>query len=302
MTLLEIVLVIVLIYVLITNIRARYTLCHLPQVCLYAFQDLYKYVRYKRWNEFLDYGRMDIYIADEEQPFGSGKTLNMVRSALSIYKTYDKTEVFDFSKMEWVTQHIHIYSNLKLLNVPYVPLQSVSQIVDVANGKGSPDDGNRHVYLFLIDELGRVFNNREWKTNINSDFLSALLQQRKNRIIIKGTVQDFSLFDATMRKISSVAYSCTKKWRFLVLRQFFAKDIERAGFNTNLCQVRSIACHFATDALYESYDTNEVVKDLQKEIEDGLRLSNEEILNASQSDSDVRTIRHFNKKAKWRVK
>lgn len=300
-TLLYLVCIFVLIYLVISKVEVRYTFTHLPTVCYSAVTDIYKYVRYKRWNELLDFGRMDIYIADEEQPFGSGKTLNMVRSALSIYNTYNNVEVFDFDKCEWVTQHVHIYSNLKLHNVNYVPLTNVYQIVNIANGVGVPNDGNKHIYLFLIDELGRVFNNRDWKTNLNSDLLSALLQQRKNKIIIKGTVQDFSLFDATMRKISSVAYSCSKHWRFLTLRQYFAKDIERAGFNTNLCECRSIRCHFATDKLYDSYDTNEVVRDLQKELKDGTRLTNEEILNASQNDSDISTIRRLNRRAKWRV-
>ena len=300
-SLLTLILPFVLIYIVFVNIRVRYTLLHLPQVCYNACIDFYKYVRYKRWNELLDFGRMDIYIADEEQPFGSGKTLNMVRSALTIYNTYNNVEVYDFENCEWVTQHVHIYSNLKLSTVPYVKLESVQQIINIANGKGVPNDGNKHIYLFLIDELGRVFNNREWKTNINSDFLSALLQQRKNKIIIKGTVQDFSLFDATMRKISAVAYSCSKKWRFLVLKQYFAKDIERAGFNTNLCMTRSIRCYFATDSLYDSYDTNEVVQNIQKEIKDGMRLTNEEILNASANDSDIKTIRRINRKARWRV-
>lgn len=301
MGLLSVILVFVFFYLLVTNVKFRYTAFHLPTVCYNAFVDAYKYVRFKRWNEFSDYGRMDIYIADEEQPFGSGKTLNMVRSALSIYKNYNNVEVYDFDKMEWVTQHIHILSNLKLLGVPYVPLQSVQQIIDIANGHGVPDDGNQHIYLVLIDELGRVFNNREWKNNISSDFLSALLQQRKNKIIIKGTVQDFSLFDATMRKVSAVAYSCSKTWRFLVLKKYFAKDIERAGFNTDLCEVRSVACHFADDRLYNSYDTNEVVKDIIKETQSGLRLTNEEILNASKNDADIATIRRLNRKFKRRA-
>lgn len=300
-TLLYIACIVVLIYFVLISAEVRYSLTHLPMVCYNALVDMYKYIRFKRWNELLDFGRMDIYIADEEQPFGSGKTLNMVRSALSIYKTYNNVQVYDFENMQWVTQYVHIYSNLKLNNINYVPLSNVYQIVNIANGVGVPADGNKHIYLFLIDELGRVFNNRDWKTNLNSDLLSALLQQRKNKIIIKGTVQDFSLFDATMRKISSVAYSCSKRWRFLTLKQYFAKDIERAGFNTNLCECRSVKVHFASDSLYDSYDTNEVVKDLQKELKDGVRLTNEEILNASSNDSDISTIRRLNKRAKWRV-
>lgn len=301
MGLLKIVIIIMFIYAFVAVPEVRYTVFHFPTVFYNACVDLYKYVRFKRWNELLDYGRMDIYIADEKQPFGSGKTLNMVRSALATYKAYNNVEIFDFSKFEWVTQHVHIYSNLKLLDVPYVPLTSTQQMIDIAEGRGVPDDGNRHVYLFLFDELGRVFNNREWKTNINSDFLSALLQQRKHRIIVKGTVQDFSLFDATMRKISSKVFSCSKKWRFLTLREYYAKDIERAGFNTDLISVRSLMVNFATDKLYNSYDTNEVVGEIAKEIQQGMRLSNEEVLNSSGSSGDLNTLTRIHKRFKRRV-
>lgn len=301
MGLLKIAIVVMFIYAFVAVPEVRYTVFHFPTVFYNACVDLYKFVRFKRWNELRDYGRMDIYIADEKQPFGSGKTLNMVRSALATYKAYNNVEIFDFNKFEWVTQHVHIYSNLKLLDVPYVPLTSTQQMIDIAEGRGVPDDGNRHVYLFLFDELGRVFNNREWKTNINSDFLSALLQQRKHRIIVKGTVQDFSLFDATMRKISSKVFSCSKKWRFLTLREYYAKDIERAGFNTDLISVRSLMVNFATDKLYNSYDTNEVVGDIAKEIQQGMRLSNEEVLNSSGSSGDLNTLTRIHKRFKRRV-
>lgn len=294
-------LIIGFVYAFVAFPEVRFTVFHFPTVFYNACVDVYKYVRFKRWNECRDYGRMDIYVADERQPFGSGKTLNMVRSALNIYKNYNNVQIFDFETFQWVTQYVHIYSNLKLMNVPYVPLTSTQQMIDISKGEGIPDDGNRHIYLFLFDELGRVFNNREWKTNINTDFLSALLQQRKNKIIVKGTVQDFSLFDATMRKISSKVYSCTKKWRFLTLREYYAHDIERAGFNTELIAVRSLVVNFATDKLYESYDTNEVVGDIVKEIQSGQRLSNEEILNSSGTAGDLNTLTRIHKKYKRRV-
>lgn len=274
------------------NSRFRYAVLHVPQVLYYAALDGYKYMKFKRWNEVQDFGRMDIYCADEAQPFGSGKTLNMVRSAYSIYHKYDNVDVFDFDDCQWKKQYVHIFSNVKLRGIPYYPLTSCSQLVDISTGYSVPDDGNRHVYLFLIDELGRVFNNRDWKTNLNNDFLSALLQQRKHKIIIKGTVQDFSLFDATLRKVSALVYVCTKKWRFLTLKQYFAKDIERAGFNTNLLQCVSNFTYFATDKIYNLYDTNEVVGNLQKEIIEGMHLTNEEILNAAKNDVSIDTIRH----------
>ena len=288
-TIIFLVLVILIVYEIATDCRWQYTIMHPRQVISNAVIDLFRYIKYKEWNRLKDYGRFDVFIADERQPFGSGKTLNAVASVLSIYNRYNDVNVFDFARGEFVKQYVHIYSNIKLCSANYIHLYSTYQLIQIANGEGIPDDGNEHIFVFLIDELGRLFNNRDWKTNINSDFLGALLQQRKHHIIIKGTVQDYSLFDATMRKICTSVYSCSKKWRFLRLQEYYAKDLERANFNTALLQVRSQQCLFATDEVYNSYDTNEVVGNLIKEIEAGEHLNNQEILNhaVNENSSDI---------------
>lgn len=257
----------------------RYSLFHLPKVVQNAVVDIRHYLKEKRWNDFSGYGRMDIYIADDSRPFGSGKTLNMINDAISIYRQYDGVEVYNSDVGEFVTQHVHIISNLQLFGVPFVKLVSTTQITDIVNM--NVNDNDVHIYLVMIDELGRIFNNRDWKNNLSSDLLGALLQQRKNRLLIKGTVQDFSLFDATLRKISSVVYVCQKRWRFLVRDIYTATDIERSGYNLRLCSSRGSMCGFATNKLYNSYDTNEVVEDLKKSVVEGRQLTNLEVLQNS---------------------
>lgn len=289
-------LIVYVIYKIITDPRWLYTIFHLPTVLSNLTVDLYRYVRYKEWNRLKDYGRMDVYIADERQPFGSGKTLNCVADTLAIYNRYNDVDVFNFDKADFVKQYVHIYSNIKLNNVPYVPLVSEQQIIRIANGEDAPKDDNEHVFIFLLDELGTIYNNRNWKDNLSPDFLAAFLQQRKHHVIFKGTVQDYSLFDATLRKTCTSVYSCSKKWRYLVLKEYYAKDIERAGFNTDLLAVRSLHCNFATDQVYNSYDTNEVVGKLLKEIEAGHHLSNAEIINLSENESNIETITRIGKR------
>lgn len=258
----------------------RYTLHHLPKVVYHAFVDIRKYIIYKGWNDFRSYGRMDIYVADPSMPFGSGKTLNMVSDAIKIYNQYNDVDVYDFDSEQWITQQVHIISNIELYGVPYVKLESTSQIVDLVELDDNTDPNN-HIYLILIDELGRIFNNRDWKNNLPSDLLGAMFQQRKNKLLIKGTVQDFSLFDATLRKLSAVVYVCKKKWRFLERFTFNATDIERVGYNFDMITPRGSFCGFATDRLYNSYNTNEVVSDLAKNVLEGKQLSNYEVLQNS---------------------
>lgn len=270
---------VIFIIALVKSSILRYSLTHLPKVTYNAFVDIYRYIKFKQWRDMNNYGRMEIYIADDAQPFGSGKTLNMVHDAISIYKQYNDVEVYNFDIDEWVMQYVHIISNVKLFGVPYVKLESTTQITDIVNMPA--DDNNVHIYLILIDELGRIFNNRDWKTNLPSDLLGSILQQRKSKVILKGTVQDFSLFDATLRKVSSIVYSCTKKWRFLVRNIYTATDLERSGYNSQFITSRGQICGFATDKLYHSYDTTEVVDDLSKSVIEGKQLSNFEILQSS---------------------
>lgn len=269
---------IVFVILCVVNPIFRFSISHLPLVVFNAFIDIKDYVKFKKWRQYENYGRMNIYIADEAIPFGSGKTLNMVHDARAIFNNYNDVDVYNFDAGCWVRQYVHIISNIKLFDVPFVPLESTCQISDLVN---MPKDNDIHIYVILIDELGRLFNNRDWKTNLSPDLLGALLQQRKNKLMLLGTVQDFSLFDATLRKLSSVVYVCRKKWRFLVRDAFLASDIERSGYDFRLLTSRGSSCKFATDRLYNSYDTHEVVQDLSRSIIDGKQLSNYEILQNS---------------------
>lgn len=278
--------------------EVRYTLLHLPIVLYNAIVDLYKFVKYKRYNEFKHYGRMLIYIANDRQPFGSGKTLSLVDYVRFVYNRYNGAIVWSKKRKAFVEQKIKVYSNVKLVGVPYIGLVSHRQIIDSAD-----DEDDTCIKLFVIDELGTQFNNRDWKTNLSTDLLEAILQQRKSKIAILGTVQDWSLFDATLRKVSSICVQCSKKWRFVVNRNYYAKDMERAGYNTDLIKTCGVTCFFATDKVYNSYDTNERVDKLVKDIQNGEMLSNEEVLNCANGGSvELATLTNLKRRYRKRVR
>lgn len=298
----KLIFIILILYFFILYPEFRYFVLHPFQTVPHAIHDIRKYIKYKRWREMKTYGCMDVYIADEKQPFGSGKTLNMIRNAFAIYNQYNDTEVYNFLSGEWVHQYVHVYSNIELRGIPYIPLINTYQLVDVATREEDPEDEDIHIFVFVIDELGRIFNNRDWKTNLNNDLLGAILQQRKNHLVILGTVQDFSLFDATLRKLCTNVYTCTKRWRLLTLRHYYATDLERAGFNNALVMCRGIYVRFATDLLYNSYNTREVVSNLQKSIESGQHLSNEEVLKLADGSTDTRTLTRVAKRFRRHVR
>lgn len=276
----------------------RYSVCHPVQVLRYAVVDLYEYIKYKKYNEFVEYGKMTMYIADDKQPFGSGKTLNLVRYVSGIYKQYNGKLVWDKDKQEFVPQEVKIYSNIKLLGIPFIPLVSEQQIIE-ASELGSSST----IHLFILDEMASQFNNRDWKKNLSEDLLNAILQQRKSKIAIIGTVQDYSLFDATLRKLCTSVFVCSKLWRFLTLKEYYAKDVERAQTNTDLIAIRSLFVRFATDSLYHSYDTSEKVSKIKKQIEEGALLSNEEILLAANgTPMELGSLTRINRKHRKRFR
>lgn len=278
--------------------QMRYTCFHFPQVLYHFVYDTYLYFKYKKYNEYTGYGKMQIYVANDKQPFGSGKTLSIVDYVLAVYKRYNDMPVWSESDKKFVAQRIKIYSNVALNGVPYVPLVTYEQII-----QASRENNDTCVQLFVIDELGSQFNNRNWKNNLPPDLLEAILQQRKSKIAILGTVQDWSLFDATLRKVSAECIVCSKAWRFVVNRTYYAKDMEKAGYNTDLIDSHGVKCFFATDKVYHSYDTNERVEKLCAEVKAGEIISNEEILNHANGDSaDLSTVTHIKRKYRKRVR
>lgn len=296
MTTLLFVICIVILFILFPQVR--YTFYHLPLVWYNFVTDTYNYFKYKKYNEFTDYGKMLIYVANERQPFGSGKTLSIVDYVISVYKHYNNKEVWSKSQGKFVRQKIKIYSNVRLVGVPYVALVSHEQIV---NSKNNEDD--TCINLFVIDELGSQFNNRNWKNNLPPDLLEAILQQRKSKVAVLGTVQDWSLFDATLRKVSALCIECSKRWRFVVNKKYYAKDMERAGYNTDILKSCGMSCFFATDKVYHSYDTNERVDKLVDCVKNGELLSNEEVLNCANGGSvDMVTLTNMKRKYRKRVR
>ena len=99
----------------------RYITFHPISVSYNVIKDLFNYIRYKRYNECHEYGRIRLNSAKASQVFGCGKTLSLVRQAIHIYNRYNGLEVWDENKKEFVIQHIHIISNVTLFDVPYIP-------------------------------------------------------------------------------------------------------------------------------------------------------------------------------------
>lgn len=174
----------------------KFVIRHFFDMCRYGAVDLYYYIKRKEYNRCPFYGRVDIISAYRNKVFGSGKTLCVSKQVHDIYNKYNGLPVWDESKQAFVTQHIHIVSNVSFSDIPYTPFVTSRQLMDV-------EQPREDITIFVMDEIGAIWNSRDFKTNISTELLRNLLQVRKNKIYIIGTSQRFHFCDALLRQITA---------------------------------------------------------------------------------------------------
>lgn len=261
------------------SICFRVAVTHPIKTIRYAITDFIKWVRYKRWNECKT-GQLVAYVG----LFGKGKTLSAVHHVVSRYNKYNDKKVFDFHRKKWVTQKVHIVSNVELA-LPYEKFTGLAQIVQISERYKKYDEENDTLtcHLILGDEFSVQMNSRSFKSNIDPLFLNTLLTCRHHHISLIYTAQRFNHVDALLRQVTSWVISCNKVWRFMVHGQFDAFALENATDPTLVKSTKRFGW-FITDADYNAYDTLACVENLKKSCEDGDMLTEEEILALQQNN------------------
>lgn len=257
----------------------RFCLFHPVTTVKYAVRDIYDKVKYKRYNECKDYGKIKMFSAADSQSFGSGKTLSLVRYVRNLYHTYNNKLVWNDEKQEFIHQHIIVISNVVFKDIPYIPFVGKSQFVNLDGIEHTEND----ILLFVIDEAGMEFNSRQYKDNLPTDFLVRLLQVRHNKVSFVMTSQRFTFVDKILRNTTEVVTTCKKKWRIVRLQDFDAYELENSG-NPRLIVPLCTRWYFATNKLYKSYDTTYNVQKLKDSLQDGDILDTSEILARISSD------------------
>ena len=153
----------------------RIILFHPFKSLFYPFVDLFRYLREKRFNLY-DGGLLNCYFAH----FGGGKTLSVTHYVIKLFKRYNNKKVWDRSQKKFVVQKVHVISNVRLNDIPFEELQSLSQVVCCAwkNKKIDVEQGTRTVVIVLLDEASSQLNSRNFKSNIDPDFLNTLITSR----------------------------------------------------------------------------------------------------------------------------
>ena len=270
---------IIIVFACIMSVCVRVILTHPVSTVYYGVRDICKYFRFHRWNE-CSTGTISCYVG----LFGKGKTLSAVHKVVSLYKRYNDKKIFDFNRKKWVTQKIHIISNVSLA-IPYEDFVSMAQIVAVADRMRAVDEKNDTLTCTIVlgDEFSVQLNSRSFKSNIDPLFLNTLLTCRHHHISLIYTSQRFNHVDALLRQVTSYVYTCNKVWRIMVHEQYDAFELENASDPT-LIKPKSRFGWFIRDAAFNAYDTLACVGNLTKSCKEGDMLTEEQILELQRNN------------------
>lgn len=262
----------------------------------YGVLDLVMYFRHKMYNWY-EAGRLDCYTAH----FGGGKTLSIVHYVRSVYSRYHNKLVWDRALKTFVKQQICVISNVTLNGIPFVPLEGLDQIVNLAMHNKDLDRQtmSRTVLLVVIDEASAQLNSRSFKSNIDPTFLNTLITSRHYHISILYSSQKFKLTDKLMRDVTQRVIQCRKIWRFMCQYVYSADDLEYAS-DPSLVRPIIRTGFFVRNKDFNAYDTLAVVGKLKKSVDENDFLSAREILDLRMSISDNDNVLHPSRKWKKR--
>lgn len=253
----------------------RLTVLH-PFLVLYnAVRDLILYILHCGWRN-MHTGELICYTA----LFGKGKTLSVVHYVAGKYHKYNNQKIYDIHRKKWVTQRVHVISNVHLNGIPYERFESLEQIVSVAERWRKYDEKHDTLTCTLVlgDEFSVQMNSREFKKNIDPLFLNTLLTCRHHHITIVYDAQRFNHVDALLRQVTSYVMECDKIWRYMVQYKYDAYSLECAT-DPSLVRCQKKTGWFIRDRDFARYDTLACVGNLTKTMKNGGMLSEEEILS-----------------------
>ena len=269
----------------------RTVIFHPLKTLFYLPKDIINFIRYNLFNE-METGKLICYTA----LFGGGKTLSCVHYVNHLYDRYNNKKIFDIYRKKWVTQKVHIISNVDI-NRPFEKFTTLAQVVNVAENYANIDEENntRTCTIVLGDEFSVQMNSRSFKTNIDPLFLNALLTCRHHHIMMVYNAQRFQHVDKLLRDVTNYVVDCQKVWRVCIQKTYDAWTMENVSDPTSL-KPTGRRGWFITDKDFNSYNTLACVGNLIKSVQSGDMESETEILNRiASNEKDVGVGEYRNK-------
>lgn len=265
----------------------------------YLVKDCFLYLYRKEYNN-APYGQIKTFIADNAVSFGCGKTLSLSRVIVDLYSKFDGKIVWSESRKRFVTQRIHVLSNIEFTTIPYEKLISLAQFVQETNEEYLDKDIENNtltVTYLVIDEASSQLNSRDFKSNFNGLFISRLLTSRHVRASVFLTSQRAGMIDKLMREVTNLYIGCKKVWRFQFNNYYDAYEVENA-LTPSLVQPLRRNVWFIRDSDFLRYDTFASVQELKKKFEAGDMLSEEQII-ALQGGPDLANMDVVRRPSRW---
>lgn len=224
-----------------------------PHFLVLIIKDLYVYWKSHRWEKFEGWG-LHIYCGK----FGAGKTCTMVRDCYNLCCRY---------------KGLTVITNLKLIGFPddtiIKPLRTIDDILN------APDNT-----IVLIDEIGTIFNSRDFMGNKENCLPKALFQHlcqcRHRFMMIMGTVQRWGFLDKQLRDITSDVTICSTfaphPFSRMVTNRCYSAEEYDLFYQSPLRPLQPLSTEvwIQTDFFRNLYDTKEMVSTMltQKYISD----------------------------------
>lgn len=227
-----------------------------PALFFYYTYDKLIYLYFRKYKQFYGWG---IHLFTGK--FGQGKTSLMTIKSYELAKKY---------------RQLHILTNIQLTNFPkHTAILPLRTAVDILN---APDNT-----LVLIDEIGTLFNSRDFASGKNSvpkPVFQHLCQCRKRHMMIYATVQRYNLLDKQIRDITATVTDCSASFkhpfsRMLTGVTYDIEEYEAWANNKMYNKVPSFTQVTIQKDMYRKlYDTTELIQGLLT----SEYLSDEEIL------------------------
>lgn len=165
----------------------------IPHFLVLFVKDVYKYFKEHENKKFHLWG-LHIYVAK----FGQGKTSSMVRDCYNLCCKYEDVTVLTNLQLTNFPEHVNI-----------LPLKCIQDIID------APDN-----CIVLIDEIGTIFNSRDFQNNnrkgkgsepegLPKVLFQHICQVRHRHMVIFGTVQRWGFLEKQLREITNDVTVCS---------------------------------------------------------------------------------------------
>ncbi|MBE6838178.1 MAG: hypothetical protein E7507_01360 [Ruminococcus sp.] len=221
-------------------------LLNLPHYLVLHIKDLFFYFLHKDYKKFNGWG-LHLFIG----MFGAGKTSTMVYRAYQLAKKYPE---------------LVIITNMMLSNFPkHTQILKLNGPQDIIN---APNNS-----LILIDEIGTIFNSRDFaksKESVPKSVFQLLCQCRHKNIMIYGTVQRWCFLDKQLRDITATvtvtsSYAKHPFSRMMTCRVYDSFEYDTAYSNPMVPLVPlDTYVYIQTDKIRKMYDTRELINNMLK--------------------------------------